>query len=76
MLEQVVYKLKHVPSGLYYEPQGCRVNTSVLGTVYNNKPSRVSWVGFQGAYPDGYSKRYNKCSLDDWCVEKFKLIKG
>lgn len=75
--QQIVYKLKHVPTGLYYEAQGCSVNTSKKGSVYNNKPNRVKWVGFgynDGVLPEGFSKSYNECELEDWVVEEFVLV--
>ena len=71
--EQVVYKLRHKGTGLYYLPQGCKVNTDKLGAVYNKKPARVSWVGFQGVIPDGYTQRYSECDLTDWIVVEYKL---
>ena len=38
--EQVVYKLMHKGTGLFYDPQKHLGNVSVIGKLYNQKPIR------------------------------------
>ena len=39
----VVYKLKHIPTGLYFTPSRGSGNLSKNGKIYKNKPS-LDWV--------------------------------
>ena len=83
--KQVVYKLRHKPSGLFFEPQQYHGNVSKNGKVYSNKkPPRQSFIKI----PNGVevesdfnvtelpaSRHFGsyKTKLDDWEVISYTL---
>lgn len=87
MSEQVVYKLLHKETGLFFDPQGYQGNVSELGKVYSNKkPPRQSFIHIpHGVVPKAdydvsvlpkTNKHYNayKTELDDWVVVEYNLV--
>lgn len=72
--EQVVYKLKHKPTGLFYSPQGKFANLDTLGRVYNNPPARLGWYAFPNSSLGEPVRKRITCSLDTWEVIEYKLV--
>lgn len=84
--EQVVYKLMHKPTGLFFHPQGYQGNVSEVGKVYSNKkPPRQSFIHIpHGVKPKtDYDvsiltkyKHYDayRTELDDWVVVEYNLV--
>ena len=84
--QQVVYKLRHKHTGLFFEPQQYNGNVSKNGKVYSNKkPPRQSFIKI----PHGVevendfditqlpkARHYDsyKTKLDDWEVISYTLI--
>lgn len=74
--EQVVYKLKHTPTGLYFEPMGYKGNVSEMGKVYSNKkPPRQNFISIPNEIKDKYPIDYYDTEHSDWVVEEYKLVK-
>ena len=83
--KQVVYKLRHKPSGLFFEPQQYIGNVSKNGKVYSNKkPPRQSFIkipngvkienGFDiSQLPKARHQDCYKTELDDWEVISYTL---
>lgn len=83
--QQVVYKLRHKHTGLFFEPQQYHGNVSKNGKVYSNKkPPRQSFIKI----PNGVevesdfnvtelpaSRHFGsyKTKLDDWEVIRYTL---
>lgn len=72
-MTQVVYKLRHIPTGLYFEPKGCTVNASVDGRVYNRKPPRQRFWGISNDLKGKFKEHYHPTALEDWEVVEFEL---
>jgi len=73
-VSEIVYKLKHVPTGLYFDPRGCTVNASVLGRVFSGrKPPRQNFWGVDYTLKDDYDVTYKKTALSEWEVVEFEL---
>lgn len=74
--EQVVYKLKHIPTGLYFEPMGYKGNVSEIGKVYSNKkPPRQNFISVPNEIKDKYPINYYETEHSDWEVVEYKLVK-
>ena len=84
MATDTVYKLRHIETGLFYQPQQRGINTSKIGKVYNRKPARQSWLAISkenalelglGLLHGSYAR---KSELDEWEVVAYELgeIKG
>lgn len=71
--KQVVYKLRHKPTGLYLEPRGCTVNASVLGKVYTRKPPRQNFWGIPYELRGCFEEDYRLTPLDEWEIVEFEL---
>ena len=83
--QRVVYKLRHKPSGLFFEPQQYHGNVSKNGKVYSNKkPPRQSFIkiphgveienGFDVTQlPKARHQDCYKTKLDDWEVISYTL---
>ena len=83
--EQVVYKLRHKHTGLFFEPQQYHGNVSKNGKVYSNKkPPRQSFIkiphgveienGFDiTQLPKARHQDCYKTKLDDWEVISYTL---
>lgn len=75
--EQIVYKLKHKGTGLFYHPNGSYQSVSKLGKVYSNrKPARQSHITIPYELRDEYPSHYHNAQtkLDDWIVVEYKLV--
>lgn len=84
--EQVVYKLLHKDTGLFYDPQKYQGNVSEMGKVYSKKPSRQSFIkvpngvevknGFDvTTLPKNRHYGNYNTELNDWEVVEYKLVK-
>lgn len=84
--EQVVYKLLHKDTGLFYDPQKYQGNVSEMGKVYSKKPARQSFIkipngvevqtGFDvTTLPKNLHYGHYDTDLDDWEVIEYKLVK-
>ena len=83
--QQVVYKLRHKDTGLFFEPQKYQGNVSKNGKVYSNKkPPRQSFImiphgveidnGFDITQLPKYKhQECYKTELDDWEVISYTL---
>ena len=71
--KQVVYKLRHKPTGLFLDPRGCTTNGSVLGKVYTRKPPRQNFWGIPHELFARFEKNYYETPLEDWEVVEFEL---
>lgn len=75
-----VYKLRHIETGLFYQPQQRGINTSKIGKVYNSKPARQPWlvISKENALELGLevgNRRYTrKSELDEWELVAYKLV--
>ena len=74
--EQVVYKLRHKHTGLFYHPNGTYQTVSKLGKVYSNRrPARQSHItipyDIRGEYDSQFHNAQTK--LDDWVVISYTL---
>lgn len=74
-MSQTVYKLRHIPTGLYFEPRGCTCNASVDGKVFNRKPPRQNFWGVTHPLSKDYKESYYETPLEDWVVDEFRLTK-
>lgn len=72
-MSQIVYKLRHKPTGLFLEPRGRRVNASVIGKVYNRKPPRQNFWGISHELRSQFKEHYHPTALEDWEVVEFEL---
>lgn len=73
---QVVYKLRHKHTKLYYDPKGTYQTVSKIGKVYSNrKPSRQSRITVPYEIRDEYDSQYHNAQtkLDDWEVISYTL---
>lgn len=82
---QVVYKLKHIHTGLFFDPQRYEGNVSKQGKVYSNKkPPRQSFikiphgVDIENGYdvsqlPQSRHLGCYKTELSDWVVVEYEL---
>ena len=84
--EQIVYKLLHKDTGLFYDPQKYQGNVSEMGKVYSKKPSRQSFIkvpngvevksGFDvTTLPKNRHLGHYNTNLDGWEVVEYKLVK-
>lgn len=76
--EQVVYKLKHKDTGLFYDPNGSYQTVTEVGKVYSKrKPARQSHITIPYELRDKYDSQYHnvQTKLDDWEVIEYKLVK-
>lgn len=74
--KQVVYKLRHKHTKLYYDPNGTYQTVSKLGKVYSNrKPSRQSHITIPYDIRDDYNSQFHNAQtkLDDWEVVSYTL---
>ena len=74
--KQVVYKLKHKHTGLFYHPNGTYQTVSKLGKVYSNRrPARQSHITIPHDIRDEYNSQFHNAQtkLDDWEVISYKL---
>lgn len=74
--QQVVYKLRHKHTKLYYDPKGTYQTVSKLGKVYSNrKPARQSHITIPYEIRDEYDNQFHNAQtkLDDWEVISYKL---
>lgn len=72
----VVYKLKHIPTGLFYAPNGTYRTVSKLGKVYSNrKPARQTHITIPYDIREDYDSQYHNAytKLTDWVVITYKL---
>lgn len=72
-MTQLVYKLRHKPSGLFLDPRGCTTNASVLGKVYTRKPPRQNFWGIPYELRGDFEESYHPTPLEDWEVVEFEL---
>lgn len=76
----VVFKLRHKETGLFYQPQQRRCNTSTVGKVYNRKPARVGFLSISKENADRLGletefRDYSRdCELDEWEVVAYELV--
>lgn len=76
-MAQIVYKLKHKHTGLFYDPNGTYQTVSKLGKVYSNrKPSRQTHITIPYEIRNEYDSQFHNAQtkLDDWEVVEFKLV--
>lgn len=76
--EQVVYKLLHKDTGLFYDPNGSYQTVTEVGKVYSKrKPARQSHITIPYELRDKYDSQYHNAQtkLDDWEVIEYKLVK-
>lgn len=84
--EQVVYKLLHKDTGLFYDPKKYQGNVSEMGKVYSKKPARQSFIkipngvevknGFDvTTLPKNRHYGHYDTKLDDWEVVEYKLVR-
>lgn len=76
--EQVVYKLIHKATGLFYDPHGSYQTVTEVGKVYSKrKPARQTHITIPYELRDKYDSQYHnaRTKLDDWEVLEYKLIK-
>lgn len=76
--EQVVYKLKHKYTNLFYDPNGSYQTVTEVGKVYSKrKPARQSHITIPYELRDKYDSQYHNAQtkLDDWEVIEYKLVK-
>ena len=76
--EQIVYKILHKDTGLYYEPNGSYQTVSEVGKVYSKrKPARQSHITLPYEIRDKYDSQYHNAQtkLDAWEVVEYKLVK-
>lgn len=75
-MAQIVYKLRHKHTNLFWDPKGMYHSVSKWGKVYNNKPSRQTHIiipyEIRGEYDSQFHNAQTK--LDDWEVVEFKLV--
>ena len=74
--KQVVYKLRHKHTGLFYHPNVTYQTVSKLGKVYSNRrPTRQSYItipyDIRGEYDSQFHNAQTK--LDDWEVVSYTL---
>lgn len=76
---EVVFKLRHIPTGLFFQPKGS-VNTSTDGKIYTRAPSRKGWISLSRETADKlgiecpYSSIGWKTELTDWEVVPFEIF--
>jgi hypothetical protein len=75
--QMICWRLKHIPTGLYFKPSKHRSksNLSVKGKVYTVKPT-IKWAGRQYHHPDDVPK-HGDCPTrpvieTEWIAEKVK----
>ena len=74
--EQVVYKLLHKDTGLFYHPNGTYQTVSKLGKVYSNRrPARQSHITIPYDIRSEYDSQFHNAQtkLDDWEVISYTL---
>ena len=62
------YKIRHIPTGLYYVSGGKKVDLTTNGKFYTRIPS-FTWLR-EVKGPNGYITT----KIDDWQVEIFKSV--
>lgn len=75
-MTQIVYKLRHKHTGLFYDPKGIYHSVSKWGKIYNRKPSRQSHITIPYEIRGEYDSQFHNAQtkLDDWEVVEFKLV--
>lgn len=76
--EQIVYKLVHKATGLFYDPNGSYQTVTEVGKVYSKrKPSRQTHITIPYELRDKCDSQYHNAQtkLDDWEVLEYKLVK-
>lgn len=74
--KQVVYKLRHKHTGLFYHPNGTYQTVSKLGKVYSNRrPARQSHITIPYDIREEYDSQFHNAQtkLDDWEVISYTL---
>ena len=74
--QQVVYKLRHKHTGLFYHPNGTYQTVSKLGKVYSNRrPARQSSITIPYDIREEYDSHFHntQTKLDDWDVISYTL---
>lgn len=74
--QQVVYKLRHKHTGLFFEPQQYIGNVSKNGKVYSNKkPPRQSHITIPYEIRSEFDSQFHNAQtkLDDWEVISYTL---
>ena len=75
-MAQIVYKIRHKHTGLFYDPKGTYHSVSKWGKVYNRKPSRQSHITIPYEIRGEYDSQFHNAQtkLSDWEVVEFKLV--
>ena len=75
-MAQIVYKLRHKHTNLFYYPKGAYSSVSKWGKVYNRKPSRQSHIIIPYEIRSEYDTQFHNAptEIDDWEVVEFKLV--
>mgnify|MGYP003677454397 CR=1 FL=1 len=76
--EQIVYKLQHKYTKLFYDPKGSYQTVTEVGKVYSKrKPARQSHITIPYELRDKYDSQYHNAQtkLNDWEVIEYKLVK-
>ena len=74
--QQVVYKLRHKHTGLFYHPNGTYQTVSKLGKVYSNRrPARQSHITIPYDIRDEYDSQFHNAQtkLGDWEVISYTI---
>ena len=74
--QQVVYKLRHKHTGLFYHPNGTYQTVSKLGKVYSiRRPARQYHITIPYDIRDEYNSQFHNAQtkLDDWEVISYTL---
>lgn len=74
-----LYKLKHIPTGLYFTPSKGYGNLSAAGKIYINRIPDLKWVKTIRVrfYPETKSMKnkllseHFKCDMTKYCVDEY-----
>lgn len=80
------YKIRHIPTGLYFKPNGNshvgKTNLTPQGKTYSKKPS-FTYLGktvyfnkpeYSEVLNNGYKEYVMKVKLDDWEIVEFLAV--
>lgn len=70
---QIFYKLKHIPTGLFFKPSAAnykKENLSKIGKVYQKKPS-LSYIGRRFYIENKVLVDFVR---DDWRIVKYTVL--
>lgn len=71
-----IFRIKHIPTGLYYKPAGTTGNLSATGKLYSRKQPKPTYITVRFHTSRGILRKEHKLMVDAFNIDTSKLKKG